>query len=212
MNPYLPKVLALGLLVAVTGATGCAGVGAQPAADDNGGGLPFSKSEGLELTKGTAIYVHLQQSISSATAQNGDSFAAILDEPLMVNGRTVAPSGAPVKGRVVAVRKSGHLRDAGYLRLTLCAITLNGKEVPIETTSMFVEGGSFRKRNLAYTGGGIGGNSVIGPFAGGKGTVIGPTVGPVSGTTAAYAMGNKEVGFAAERKMGFRLIQPLNIS
>src|SRR5215471_19404811 len=114
MKPYfMAKVLALGLLVVVVSAIGCNGIGAQPPATDNGGSLPFSKSERLELAKGTAIYVRLQQSISSATAQTGESFSAVLDEPLMVNGQTVAPSGAEVKGRVVAARKSGHLHNAG---------------------------------------------------------------------------------------------------
>jgi hypothetical protein len=215
MKPYwTDTVLALGALVVFTMAIGCSGVGAQPPdVQDKTGSLPFSGTDGFELSKGTPIYVRLQQPISSTTAETGQSFSAVLDEPLMVNGRIVAPEGALVKGRVVAARKSGHLHDAGYLRVTLSSLSVNGREVPIQTSSMFVEGGNLKNRTLAYSGGGTGGHSLLGALAGGdKGDLVGSMVGTGGGTSAAYASGNKEVGFAAERRMSFHLIEPLNIS
>ena len=208
------KILALGMLVVLSMGVGCNGVGAAPPTDpDNSGSLPFAKTEPQELSKGTPIYVRLQKSISSASAQTGQDFSAVLDAPLEVNGRTIAAEGAQVRGRVVAVRKSGHLHNAGYLRLTLSSITLNGKTVPIETTSLFVEGGTFGNRNVALVGGGAGGGTLIGALAdGGRESSIGSIAGGSGGATAAYATSKKEVGFAAERRIGFRLIQPLNIS
>ncbi|HKE33015.1 MAG TPA: hypothetical protein VKD65_14895 [Candidatus Angelobacter sp.] len=214
MKPYsADKVLALGLLIALASGIGCNGIGAQPpVTSDNGGSPPFSKSSPQEISKGTAIYIRLQQSICSSTAQSGDHFSAVLDEPLVLSGRVVAPAGAEVKGRVVAARKSGSLRNSGYLRVTLAAITVDGKEVPIHTTSMFVEGGRFNNRNLVYVGGGTGSGALIGALANGsKKTVIGSMAG-TEGGTAAYATDKQEVGFAAERRMGFRLIEALNIS
>jgi hypothetical protein len=175
--------------------------------------LPFVEGKALVVPANTAIYVRLQQSISSATAQSGQNFSAELDEPLVVEGQTLAPKGAPVTGKVVAVRESGHMHNAGYLRITLSSITLNGKMVPLQTNSMFVSGGSYKKRNLAFIGGGAGGGALLGALAGGgKGAAIGSTVGAAGGTTAAYATGKKEVGFIAERRLGFRLTQPLNAS
>src|SRR5262249_57145815 len=90
---------------------------------------------------------------SSATAQSGQSFSAVLDEPLVVDGKTFAPQGTAVTGKVVAARESGHLHNAGYLRITLSSITVNGKSVPLQTNSIFVSGGSYKKRNLAFIGG-----------------------------------------------------------
>ncbi|HEY1940409.1 MAG TPA: hypothetical protein VGJ33_20955 [Candidatus Angelobacter sp.] len=204
------------LLVLAGLAIGC-GVGTQPStvtADTPAPQqLPFVESKPLVVPANTAIYIRLQEAISSTTAQAGQDFSAVLDEPLMVEGQMFAPEGAPVQGKIVAASESGHLHNAGYLRITLSSITLNGKAVPLQTNSMFVRGGSYRNRNLAFIGGGAGGGALLGALAGGgKGALIGSALGSTGGTTAAYATGKKEVGFVAERRLGFRLTQPLSIT
>jgi hypothetical protein len=205
-------------LLALAGlATSCS-VGGQPtsvAADTpapSSQHLPFAEKP-LVVPANTAIYIRLQQSISSSTAQSGQNFSAVLDEPLTVDGQVLAPKDAAVTGTVVAARESGHLHNAGYLRITLSSITLNGKSIPLQTNSVFVSGGSYKKRNLAFIGGGAGGGALLGGLVGGgKGAVVGSAIGAAGGTTAAYATGKKEVGFVAERRLGFRLTQPLNIT
>jgi len=204
------------LLVLAGLAAGCS-VGSQTssvAADTPGAQqLPFVEGKALVVPANTAIYVRLQQSISSTTAQSGQNFSAVLDEPLAVDGQTLAPEGTVVTGKVVTARDSGRLNNAGYLRITLASITLNGKAVPLQTNSMFVSGGSYKKRNLAFIGGGAGGGALLGELVGrGQGAAAGSALGATGSTTAAYATGKKEVGFMAERRLGFRLTQPLNIS
>lgn len=164
------------------------------------------------IPAGMPITIRLQTALSSANSRAGDRFEAVLDEPIIVQSQTVAARGSVVTGRVVAAKPSGRLNDPGYLRLTLASITLNGKMLPVTTSSIFVKGGSHEKRNLAMIGGGAAGGALIGALAGGgKGALIGSAVGAAGGTGVAYGTGKKDIGFAAERRLTFRLTEPVSV-
>ena len=208
-------------------ALGCA---KQPVPDETAAAgdeqkVPFDRAngQGISPTKalipapqnvpaGTPLTVRLQTGVSSASSQAGETFDAVLDEPIVVNGQTVLPRGSGVTGRVVAAKSSGRLQDPGYLRLTLAAVKLSGKSVPMQTSSIFVRGSSHEKRNLAMIGGGAGAGALIGGIAGGgKGALIGTAIGAAGGTGTAYATGKKDVGFGPERRLTFRLTEPLKV-
>lgn len=164
------------------------------------------------LPIGTPITIRLQSGVSSASSHAGDSFDAVLDEPVIIQSQTVIPRGATVTGRVVEAKASGRLQDPGYLRLTLDKISVNGKPVPLQTSSIFVKGGSHEKRNLEMIGGGAGAGALIGGLAGGgKGALIGTAVGAAGGTGVAYGTGKKDVGFGPERRLTFKLTQAVAV-
>jgi outer membrane lipoprotein SlyB len=172
----------------------------------------IAKPEPVTVAAGTPVTIRLESSLSSATAQPGDTFGFTLVEPLVVNGRTVANSGTSGVGRVVAARKSGRLHNSGYLRIAMSSLEIDGKQVPVQSSSIFVSGGRYVKRNVAIIGGSTAGGALIGGLAGGgKGALIGSAIGAGAGTGAAAATGKKDVGFSAERALVFKITQPLTV-
>ncbi len=87
---------------------------------------------------GTLIVIRLRSSISSATAQAGDVFSGLVDEPVVCLGHTLVPSGASVTGKVLDARASAG--DPGYLRLVLTQVSIHGRALPLQTSSIFVKG------------------------------------------------------------------------
>jgi hypothetical protein len=219
-NAAMSSILLIGLTLA-----GCSQREGLPTAEDNatadqhlpfegtsdkGGIFPTGSLTPTAIPAGTPLTVHLRSSLSSATSRSGDSFEALLDEPIVVRGQTVAPRGATAVGKVLEARASGQLQDPGYMRLVLTAISLNGKSLPIKTSSIFVKRGSHEKRNVTVISGASISKASSGVLAGnGKGTLIGASTGAAIVSGTAYATEKEDVGVAPERHLTFRLARPL---
>ena len=193
--------------------SGAATTSQVPSANTANGPAANQAPEPIIIPARTPIIVRLQQSLSSASAVPGERFEAVLDGPIVVDNEVVVPSGAYVSGHVVSVRHSGRLRHPGELALTLDDITVGNQQFRVLTSSIAVRGTSHKKRNVGWIGGGTGGGALIGALAaGGKGALIGSGIGAAAGTTTAFLTGKKNVGFAAERRLQFRLRQDITIS
>jgi len=169
-------------------------------------------SKPITIPDRTAIQVQLDQTLASDRNTSGDQFDARVDQPIVVDGKTVVPEGARVTGRVVYARKAGHLRGEARLRLALASMEVNGQTYDLQTSSSYRRGGNHDKRNFAFIGGGAGGGMLIGAIAGGgKGALIGGPIGAGVGVAAAYITANKNIRLPVETRLTFELAQPVSI-
>ena len=80
--------------------------------------------------------MRLAESITAGSS-GGDSFEAVVDQPIVVDGNTLIPRGASVAGRVQSSGVSKGKSAGGYLRLALQSLRVGDSEVPVETASLF---------------------------------------------------------------------------
>jgi hypothetical protein len=156
------------------------------------------------IPAGTRITVRTGSSINSGSATSGQAFAATLARALVVNGKTLAAAGTPVRGKVTYAKSSGRLHAPGELTVRLTALEVDGKMIPIATSGFRAKGKSHTKSNVTKIGGGAAAGTLIGALAGGgKGALIGAAAGTAAGTGLAAATGKQEAVIPAESALTF---------
>lgn len=100
-------------------------------------GVPFHTQD---LPTGTLLSVRLNQTISSEHRGQETTFTASLDDPIVIDGRTVVGRGASVIGRVESAKSSMREDRRGYLCLTLNSIAVGGRDLPVSTSTLYAKG------------------------------------------------------------------------
>jgi BON domain len=167
----------------------------------------------IVVPSGTMLTVRLGQTIESKTATTGAVFSASMANPVTVHGVVAIPDGSPVSGVVVEAKKAGKFKGAATLRLSLTSVTVNGHEYNIEAEDISQTTTGKGKRTAGVIAGGTGVGAAIGGIAGGgKGAAIGALAGATAGTIGAATTGNnRDITYAVESALSFRLAQPLTL-
>lgn len=164
--------------------------------------LAASWAGAATIPSGSHATVRINTDLSSATAHTGEIWSGTLTHEISSHGGVVARAGAPVKGKVTYVNRSGRLHKPGALTLRLTSI--NGETV--YSSRVTREGKSHTKSNATKIGGGAGAGALIGAIAGGgKGAAIGAAAGAGAGTGVAVATGKQEVRIPAESVLTFTI-------
>ena len=170
------------------------------------GGLGFQIAEAQTKKKkvkyytipaGQTLRVRLEDSISSKTAQVGNTFHTTTIDPVYSSGGIeLIPAGSTVIGHVTAVKKAAKNGKTGSIDVNFTSVVLPNKHrVAISgfLTSLDEDGTKSdnegtvsatktKRRNLKFIGGGAGGGAIIGGIAGGGvGAAVGAGVGAVGG-------------------------------
>jgi len=168
---------------------------------------------GWTVPTGSKVVIRMIDSVNSETNKVGDTFVAVLDEPISQGGIEVIPRGADVRGRIANIEDAGRLKGSAQLGLELTQIIVNGIPYSV-TTSEYSEVGEGRGKQTAKraaVGAGIG--AAIGAIAGGgKGAAIGAGVGGGGATAVQVLTKGEKLNIPSETKLEFTLRSPLVVA
>ena len=163
-----------------------------------------------EIPAGTTIAVRMIDDVDSERDSTGQEFRASVDEPVILDGRTVIPKGANVTAKLVAVKESGQLTGRTMLTLDLTAIQINGRMVDVLTQEVTQQSESRTNETAKMAGGGAVLGAVIGAIAGGgKGAAIGAVTGAAAGGAVQVLTRGERVRIPSETRLTFTLQRPL---
>lgn len=166
----------------------------------------------ITLPADTTIPVRLNQTLDSATTQEGDSFSGVLASDVLVEGNIVIPQGTAVSGRVDTVQEAAHFKGNSLLVIQLTSIHPRGANLPVSTDAYSKAGAGRGKNSAEKIGGGAAVGAVLGGiFGGGKGAAIGAAAGGGAGAGAQAITRGQQVQIPAESLVRFRLTSPLTV-
>jgi hypothetical protein len=175
------------------------------------GRAPGQTPERITLLAGTEIAARTIDRIDSKKTNKFQEYRASLDDPIVVDGVTVAPENTSAILRVTDF-KNPRLSGHPTLSLALIAVVINGHRINLETDSLESRAGSRSKRTAIGAGAGAGAGAAIGAAAGGAaGAAVGAGIGAAAGTAGAVLTG-KGVEVSSETRFTYKLTQPVEIN
>lgn len=173
-------------------------------------------SKTYALAAGTEISVRTEETIDSAKAAEGQTFAAeVTSDERDASGDVVIPQGANAQIIIRSATKGGRVKGTSDLVLDLASVSVDGRMYQLSTTDLVKQGKTgmgANKRTAEYTGGGAAIGAIIGAIAGhGKGAAIGAASGAGAGAITQIATKGDSIKVPAETVLTFKLDQPLRV-
>jgi hypothetical protein len=173
---------------------------------------PPPKSEPVTIDAGTPIKIRTQTELSTKSAKTGDSFTATLAEPIVIEGKVIAPRGTQVEGRVVDSDPGGRVKGLATISVLLTQLRVGDRNVAIETHAIARQAHATKRKDAAKVGIGAGIGAAIGAIAGGgQGAAIGAASGGAAGTGVVLATRGDPAVIAVESVLTFKLTAPVTV-
>lgn len=173
-------------------------------------------SKTYALPAGTEVAVRSEETIDSAKATEGQTFAAEMTNDVRdANGDVVIPQGANAQIVIRSATKGGRIKGTSDLVLDLASVSVDGRLYQLSTADLVKQGKTgmgANKRTAEYTGGGTAIGAIIGAIAGGgKGAAIGAGSGAGAGALTQILTKGGSIKVPAETVLTFKLDQPLRV-
>ena len=165
---------------------------------------------------GTKVPVRTEDTIDSATAAEGQTYAAeVADDVVDADGNVVIPRGSNAQIIIRSASKGGRIHGTSDLVLDLQSISVEGQQYMISTNDVQETGRhgvGANKRTAEMTGGGAALGAIIGAIAGGgKGAAIGAGAGAGGGALTQILTKGGSIKVPVETVLTFQLDKPVQI-
>ncbi|MBI3492330.1 MAG: hypothetical protein HY047_11205 [Acidobacteria bacterium] len=169
-----------------------------------------------ELPAGTELAVRTEETIDSARAADGQTFAAeVTQDVLDADGKVVIPDGANAQIVIKSSSSGSRVKDASDLILDLATVSVEGRQYQLDTVDLNErgrEGVGKNKRTAEFVGGGAAIGAVIGAITGqGKGAAIGAGSGAGAGLLAQVLTKGGSIKIPVETVLTFKLEKALRV-
>ena len=172
---------------------------------------PAAAPKPVTVPAGTVLNVRLTEAIDVDASRAGQTFKAIVDDPVMIGGSVVIPRGASASVQAVHVEQSGKMKGSDKISLKLNTIGFGGMVYQVATAYVEAKGKGEGKKTARKVGGGAGLGAIVGGIAGGgEGAAIGAAIGGVTGGAIA-AGGEEHLKLPAETRLQFQLSASVNV-
>ncbi len=166
----------------------------------------------VTIPAGTRLMVRVDDDIDSRRHRAGHRFTARLEGDLVVNGRTVAPRGSQVYGRLSDAKQSGRMFGKSELRLELTDILIQNQLQPVMTGQSQIAAESQTGKTFKKAGRGALLGGIIGGIAGGSDSIgKGLAIGAAVGAGSQILTGGESVNVPRGTLLEFRMTQPLTV-
>lgn len=193
---------------------------AQPPYNNNGPAPNYAPPDNygiprhLTIKPGTYVTVRMNQWLSSDRNQEGDTFTANLDQPLVVDGVVVAQRGQTVYGRVTEAKKAGRVEGTSRLGVQLTQLSLvDGDQVSVQSQMINRNGPTSTGRDAAAIGGTTALGAIIGAGVnGGVGAGVGAGAGAAAGIIGVLLTRGRPTVIYPESVLTFQIQAPVEVA
>jgi hypothetical protein len=182
-----------------------------PAALHAGSAPAAGSNSALAIPAGTPVIVRLIDNVDSSRDRTGQRFAASVDAPVVIGGRTMIARGAGARVVLINVTQAGAIQGRSEIKLELVSLAINGSNYVVRS-NLFDQQGIPRGKQSAkvIAGGAAVGAAIGGIFGKGKGAAAGAGAGAGAGAAAQAASKAPPVIVPAETRIKFTLRTPIS--
>jgi hypothetical protein len=166
----------------------------------------------VTIPAGTALPLAMTSTISSGSAQVEAPVSAKLRNAITVDGDTVIPSGAILRGNVTDVERAGRVKGRAHVSFVFSEVSLNSGREDLKTNPLTFEGEATKGEDATKVGVGAVGGAILGGILGGKkGAAKGTAAGAAAGTGVVLATRGEEVTVSEGTDVTATLAQPMTV-